>query len=40
MSVRLSSRMEKLDFHWTDFDEISYLSPFFFENLSRELKFH
>jgi hypothetical protein len=29
---------EKLDSHWTNFDETWYLS--FFETLSRKLKFH
>jgi hypothetical protein len=29
-SVRPSLRMEKLGFHWTDFDENWYLSSFFF----------
>jgi len=33
------ARMEHLGSHWTDFNEIRYLS-FFFENLSREFKFH
>ena len=33
-----SVRMPHLGSHWTDFDEIWYLS--FFENLSRKFKFH
>jgi hypothetical protein len=38
MAVRLSVRMEQLGSHWTDFDEIWYLS--FLKNLSRKFKFH
>ena len=38
LSVRLSARMEWLDFHWTDFLKIWYLN--IFENLSREFKFY
>jgi hypothetical protein len=33
-TVRLSVRMEQLDSHWIDFDEMRYLR-FFFENLSK-----
>ena len=34
MSVCLSIRMEQLDSHWTDFDEIFYL--FFFSKVGQE----
>jgi len=40
MSVRPPVRMEQLSFHWTDFHEIWYKKFYFFENLSRKLKFH
>ena len=39
MSARQSIRMEQLDSHWTDFNEILFLI-FFFENILRKLKFH
>ena len=38
-SVGLSVRMEELDSHRKDFDEIRYLR-IFFENLLRKFKFH
>jgi hypothetical protein len=39
--VRPSFRIEQLGSHWTDFDEIWYLSFFFlFENLWGKLQFH
>jgi hypothetical protein len=38
MSVRLSARMEKRDFHWTDFHEI--FGGFVFEKLSRKVKLY
>jgi hypothetical protein len=38
-SVRLYVGMEQIGSHLTDFDEIIYLR-LFFENLSRNFKFH
>ena len=38
LCVLLSVRMEQLGPHWTDFDEIWFLS--FFENVARKFKFN
>jgi len=39
ISFVMSVRPEQLDSHWTDYNEILFLSVFFV-NLSRKFKFH